>query len=256
VEYEQYLDFLRNRMFRRSLLCRADVTIDRNFNPKPVEKLYVASSAVAQTNVSPNSAEEAKFRVDDGILTSAAPLLKNMLAILGERWPEPLHFDELRNTLFTRLASGPAAVASPQDLVNPLASNLVHCFIRSIVELYEWPPPAQRDAGEFPHASRLARLQATTQSEVTTCLHHSVGLNAVSRKVLSLADGSRDRVQLRQGLVQAVRDGQLVFVQGDGPHPDAAAVEQLLDAALDKSLRELARLGVWCKPDESGNRLS
>ena len=107
-------------MFRRSLLCRNDVTLDRNFDPKRILKLCIASSATSQGPVQLQTNEEAKFRVEDSVLATGAPVLKATLSVLGERWPEAIPFDELLETVFTRLSGGPAAVANTTDVVDPL----------------------------------------------------------------------------------------------------------------------------------------
>ncbi len=245
IEYEQYLDFLRNRMFRRSLLCRNDVTLDRNFDPKRILELCIASSATSQGPVQLQTNEEAKFQVEDGVLASGAPLLKAMLSVLGERWPEAIPFDELLETVFTRLSGGPAAVASSTDLVVPLSTNLIHCFIRRIVELYQWPPPVRAAAGPLPNTSALARLQASTQRDVTTLLHHSVALNDFDRKLVMLADGTRSRDQLLEGLIQSVRNGELVVVDSGGRTNDDQSLAQLLKANLDRRLSDFSQLGLW-----------
>ena len=48
VDTEQYVDFIRNRTFRRSLLCRGDVELDWRSQAKRVRSLYVASPAAAE----------------------------------------------------------------------------------------------------------------------------------------------------------------------------------------------------------------
>ena len=48
VRREQYLDFLKARMFRQTLLCRAELAIDRTPRPEVLERLAVATQAQAR----------------------------------------------------------------------------------------------------------------------------------------------------------------------------------------------------------------
>ena len=45
VRREQYLDFLKARMFRQTLLCRAEVAIDRAPRPAVVESLAFSTQS-------------------------------------------------------------------------------------------------------------------------------------------------------------------------------------------------------------------
>ncbi len=45
VQMEQYMDFLRNRMFRQTLLCHDNVKLDYVLRPEAVQKMWIASQA-------------------------------------------------------------------------------------------------------------------------------------------------------------------------------------------------------------------
>ena len=46
VELEQYLDFLRNRTFRQSLLCHKEAPLKTRLSPERLARFYIASSAL------------------------------------------------------------------------------------------------------------------------------------------------------------------------------------------------------------------
>jgi methyltransferase-like protein/2-polyprenyl-3-methyl-5-hydroxy-6-metoxy-1,4-benzoquinol methylase len=244
IEYEQYLDFLRNRMFRRSLMCHADVQLDRNLDPKRLESFYVASPAIVEGSVDPTSTEEARFRIEGGALTTGAPIVKASMSLLAERWPEAVSFQDLVNETEARISQ---VVTVPRaDLAVALATNLAHSFIRQVVALYVSPPKVRTVAGEFPRASALARLQAAAQPHITTQLHSSASLNDFARKIIMLADGSRSRDDIFSALRQAVQNRELVMVDESGQPQATLPVDQTLQTALDKCLSELARMAFWC----------
>ncbi len=243
IEYEQYLDFLRNRTFRRSLLCRADVQLDRNLDPKRVRQLYVASSATPEGPVNIATNEDAKFRISDGVLTTASPFIKGSLSILGPRWPEAMPVQDLIGEM---LARHPVPPERTEEVGNNIALTLGQSFIRHVVELYSHPPRVRASIPEFPRTSPLARLQVAVHPHVTTQLHEIVKINHLGRKLIALADGSRDRAALYAGLLAAVKSGELVMVDKAGQPQSNVAVEPALERALDDGLKDLLRLGLLC----------
>ena len=244
LEYEQYLDFLRNRMFRRSLLCHADVRLDRNLDPKRMDGLYAASPTIAEGVVDPTTTDAARFRIEGGALTTGIPFVKAAMSILGERWPEAMPFESLLNETQARISK---AITVPRsDLAVALAANLAHSFVRQALELYMSPPKVRKDAGDRPRASALARLQAAAGPQVTTQLHNSAGLNDFARRIVVLADGAHSRDDIRGALRQAIEDGKLVIVDEAGQPRTGQPVDQILELGLNKCLNDLGRMGFWC----------
>ena len=52
LELEQYTDFLRNRMFRKTLLCRKGIDLVREFDPRVLQSMYVACRPAADRRFS------------------------------------------------------------------------------------------------------------------------------------------------------------------------------------------------------------
>jgi SAM-dependent methyltransferase len=195
VAKEQYLDFVKGRRFRQTLLCRDEVVLDRSLGPERITKLYVASPA-RPVSASPDLRERAVelFRGPRGAaLETDCAAAKIALCRLREIWPQAIHFPEL-------LRGGDAA---------RLAEILFQGYRVGLLELHTLAPQFAAVAGERPVASPLARLQAQHSPVVTTLRHTLVEVDdAVDRCVLLLLDGTRDR----ETLIERVRD-----VSGDDP---------------------------------------
>src|SRR5262249_57657857 len=93
VQYEQYLDFLRNRTFRRTLLGRNDVSLQRSWSGAQFRELFLSSRSQQddeqESLVDPKVI--ARFRNPRGsILSPSTPLLKGPPAPLATRPPAPL----------------------------------------------------------------------------------------------------------------------------------------------------------------------
>ena len=124
---EQFMDFLRARTFRETLLVRKDVPLTRKVSPLRVMALRVASKARPQRDnpdLQSNAIEE--FQTPDGkVLSSASRMMKAALAVLADRWPLALTFDELCARARALLAAPGAATDDERKL---LASDILRCY--------------------------------------------------------------------------------------------------------------------------------
>ena len=186
---EQYLDFVKGRRFRQTLLCSSEMVLHRCPRPEGIMGLYVASEA---RSVSPESerrpAAVEEFRGPRGsALQTDCPVARAALHRLREVWPHALRFGDLAEL------SGDDAAA--------LAGILFDGYRVGLLDLYTLPPKSAARAGERPVASPLARLQAQHDSLVTTLRHTTIEIDdVVSRYFLLLLDGTRNRAALLDGL--------------------------------------------------------
>jgi methyltransferase-like protein/ubiquinone/menaquinone biosynthesis C-methylase UbiE len=245
IHLEQYMDFVRNRTFRQTLLCHRDVRLKHVLYPEDLAPLHVASPArpVATEPDLPSTAVE-QFRGPDGTLSTPHPIVKAAMCYLAEIWPRAVPFATLGAVARSRLGGGPGpdAVAAARE-TQVLGTSLLECYTSpyQLVELHVAPPPLVAEVGERPVASALARFQAAAGATVTNLRHEIVGLSELSRHVLRYLDGSRDRAALLDALAElAARDILVVQHQGQ-PVKEVEKARAFLGESLDQSLRELAR---------------
>ena len=178
VDCEQYVDFIRNRTFRRTLLCRGDVTLDWRSQAKRIQSLYVASSALPEGTIAAEDKSEAKFKLPGGTLTTQTPLIKATLMVLTERWPQAMHFEQLLDEAMRRINLDPAGSKSQREqFANYLAENLILCLSQRTVMFYTTAPPIANGAGQRPQAFAVSRHQAQKEARVTSLLHELVQLS-------------------------------------------------------------------------------
>lgn len=245
IEYEQYLDFLRNRMFRQSLLCLRDVALARDLDPRRARGFYVASPAICQTPENLAGSGEATFRFEFGGLATSSPSFKTALVILGEVWPEAIHFEQLFEQTLARLGM-PVEPAQRDALADNLATNLIHGFTRGVMQLYAAAPQV-RAKSETPRTSRLAQLQAAQQRSVTTLLHDTAHLNDLERLIVQLADGSRSEADILDAVLQKVRDQEFTITSGVDPSQGEEGIRAALQGWIHQGLQRLARMGMFCR---------
>jgi SAM-dependent methyltransferase len=216
VAREQYLDFIKGRRFRQTLLCREEVMLDRGLGPERIMELYVASpasSVSARPDLREGVAEQFCGPRGSALETDCATA-KVALCQLREIWPQAMRFSDL-------LRGGDAL---------RLAGILLQGYRIGLLELQTLPPQFAANAGDRPMASPVARLQAQQGSVVTTLRHTLVEVDdPIDRCVLLLLDGTRNRAALMQGVLEFLRSGAV------------SSEEPVTTESLEVRLRRLAK---------------
>jgi methyltransferase-like protein/SAM-dependent methyltransferase len=238
VGVEQYVDFIANRAFRRSLLCHDGVAL----SPDPIPGVLPALRATAlvrPTKPEPDVCSPAavEFRGDhDQSITTRNPLLKAALLLLYEAWPAPVAFEPLCTGARQRAGTG-AGDTRPEEL----AQALVDLYLSNMVALHVHMPEFVLEPGERPLASPLARLQAATRSRVTNRLHMLIEVEGLDRAVLRCLDGRHDRAELVEALTDWVASGRFELRQDGRLLSEPGEIRALMRQALGPTLRRLAQ---------------
>ena len=209
---EQYIDFVANRLFRQTLLCRAEAPIRRELRAMDLQDLWVAAAVRTDGAAAAlDGSDRVRFELAHGEeIETDDPQLKQALARLGRAWPRCIRFADLAGTTPQRLG---------EALLGAHSERLVDLHVH---------PPAATPAGERPVAAPLARRQAAEGSALVTSLRHSPVRvdDDLGRRLLTRLDGTRDRAALADELRRA--------------DPAAADVPAVLEAAL----HQLGRLSL------------
>jgi len=189
---EQFLDFVRARTFRRSLLVHEGVAVTREVPPSRVMALRITSSARPQRE-NPDiasGAPEAFRTLGDRAFQTSSRIGKAAMLVLGRHWPLALAFDDLYGRARTLLASLGAPVG---DERGELAAEVLRHFGAGVIELHSAPSPFVIDPGDRPEVSALVRLQLQRGLEVTDLRHGRCTSGEEARRLLLLLDGARSR---------------------------------------------------------------
>jgi cyclopropane fatty-acyl-phospholipid synthase-like methyltransferase len=248
---EQYLDFMRGRAFRKTLLCHKDVPLDRSGKSVSVRSFYVSSQArpsLPAPNCSPG-AEETFASGSGAELTTANPLARALLWYLIESQPQRIPFEKLVTEVECRARQGLGFVPKPdQDFASDLADFVWLTYSAGLLDLHVYVPPFATKVSERPVASPLARVEARDGDVVTTLHHRSLRLgDSVQRGLVMLMDGTRDHDALRKDLLKLFESGALTLLDGDKPVSDMQMVEKRIAAETENLLGGLARMAVLMK---------
>jgi SAM-dependent methyltransferase len=227
IALEQYLDFVLNRTFRRTLFCHAGLPLERTAAPERLRRLYAASPAKPvspEPDLRPGQRES--FRSEEGkTFSSSHPLAKATLVSLAAAWPRAVPFGKL---------------LEPGVDEESLADLLASLFWNGVVDLHALPPLCTETVSVLPRSSALARRQARAGLLVTTQRRRVLKLDdPVARVLLLHLDGSRDRASLVRLLEWEVAEGRLdLVVEGKPVEPER--LPGVLESLLDQQLRKMA----------------
>jgi methyltransferase-like protein len=248
IAKEQYLDFLKGRRFRQTLLCHRECPLDYTLRPERLAAFSIASplrpenpevdlrSRTVTTFVGPKNSS----------LATDNPVLKAAALTLGKVWPQALPFDKLLTT--ARAAGGRGETNDFESLTadtQALGDLLLRAYAGNMVEFHVCPPRFVTVPGERPVASPLARLQSREHAVVSNLRHYTTTIDSdVGHHLLQLADGSRDRKGVLDALVALVESGAFTIEREGAPVSDGAEIRKFFAAELERNLADLARHGL------------
>lgn len=238
---EQYIDFFRNRRFRRTLLTLAENTpnLTRRIDPENLRRFYIAAFFSADP-VPLTEVREQKFTDPEGrTINSQVPTVRAALLALSEAWPGTLRFNEwLENT--RKILGG--AQPNDENLLNEL---LVRGFCGGLIRLRTNPMVAGSANLDKPVAFAPARLQAqTNQNEATTIWHNTIKINDLQRVVTGMLDGTRNRDEIIAEIVRKCQAREWNLGHEGVPVTDPAKVRELISPVLPTALNELQKSGI------------
>ena len=243
VRAEQYMDFMRNRTFRQSLLVHDDVAINRKLQGGPLPGFHVSSqgkSDSAEPSLAAGVLET--YHGAKGTLRAGAPITKAAMLLLRDQWPLSMPFEQLVTAARAKLG---VAVGDgqprPEDPV-VLGGDMLQAYTVEAIELRMQALQFPITPSERPVASPLARWQAARGAMVTNLRHEHTKVDDFAQRLLPHLDGTRERTQLVEALAKDVAEGRLeIEPQGGGRLTGGPALRQVLNDAVDTALSNLAR---------------
>lgn len=243
IEREQYMDFLRNRMFRQTLLCHKSRSLCRELEPASLVGLRCAASLKPQNPASVISSDTEETFVGPGcrMISSKEPIVKAALVYLAEQWPASADVSELVDIARERIKTASALEPDDKPAEQLLKVALLTCFSHGLCDLHFQSVPFEPHAGDRPKACDWVRYMASRRNIVTNRRHESVVLDTFEQELVSLLDGSRDRESLTEALTALAVSGALVVEAEEKHVNDPAELREIMAKVLPEKLREFGR---------------
>ena len=195
VVNDQYLDFLKGRRFRQSLLCRRDAAPhDADLRASATLDLDAGGHIRAETapGQQPAPSNAVRFASSDGAsLTTDHPVVVEALHHVSRLFPRSCPVPEL----LAHARQATASAATFEDDARALSLSLTRAFELGLIVLQLDAPRFAGSVPARPLASPLARAQLDRGSEMIANLRPSI-VSMDSRpaiELLRLLDGTRDR---------------------------------------------------------------
>lgn len=190
LKQEQMLDFARARKYRETLLCRADRTVRRDFGLECFPRLLLSSPAISARSLETGAMV---YELSNGIkMESNHPGVTALLGELERAWPHALSFEALQPTIEEETG---------YRFDSEGATMLVRLAVSKLIDLHRWDAPVAEEISLRPRASACSRQEILMRTQATTLLHSTVKLDdPISRRFLTLLDGTRDRNELAAAL--------------------------------------------------------
>lgn len=249
IKREQYIDFLTNRRFRQTLLCRKEIKV--NYKPN-AEAMRVAriTADLSFTAKKPDFAStkiEAILGKNNRKIQIDHSLTKAALFLLGQAFPRSIAFVELvkmaKNLLKRKIGEDFAATEKDETIV---ANILLQIFGSDLVELHLHEPKFAAQPSEKPLVSPIARLQAQNNDLVSTLRQNAIGIqDDVIRNLLILLDGTRTRRDVTREIKRRIENGKINFKFDS--NAEKREFLSNLPVIIEENLQAMAKLALFVK---------
>lgn len=228
VRTEQYMDFIRNRRFRSTLLCHKEVKLDRNLQPESIKDFYVKTLLTPTKNASEidvTSNEQITFKAPSSSfeLTTNNPAVISAILLLNES-NKALKVSDVAKTVIKQLE-----IKGESDLVvNIIYSNFLRIALAGALTLSAFQSDFADRASDKPKVSDLARYQATYANWVTTQRAEKVNVDLFNRVLLQYLNGENDFDTIVNLMVEHVKKKEFnMSIEGKEVTGDAEIKEEV-----------------------------
>jgi methyltransferase-like protein/2-polyprenyl-3-methyl-5-hydroxy-6-metoxy-1,4-benzoquinol methylase len=242
IAREQYMDFLKNRRFRLSLVTHAEAPVSQSLSLDTLASCYFGSTARPEGNEADLApGVNVEFKAPGGIAVETdSAIAKAALLHLQASWPEMLSFDNLRQKaralVEDAVGHDAPGYVGPDEDHGSLLRLVSHMYLSGLMDIRSTPPKVTNRAGEYPTASPIARLQAAAQAPAITTLHHqTISLDdSVGRYLIQIMDGTRTHEDIIKAMLELFRaTPQLQHID-----------ETLMATQIWPNISSLAKLGI------------
>jgi methyltransferase-like protein/SAM-dependent methyltransferase len=242
IQAEQYLDFVRNRTFRETLLVRDEATPNWAIQPDSLRRLHITLPyPLTDPTRGPLDNSPVQYQTPSGLTVSTSnPTLKAALRLLIARWPATIPFPELDQAVSEMLGTA-------SDGGKTLALGLLQTYLSSDLVEFHAAPIRYCPPGPKPRALAEARARlAIGELGAATRRHDYFQANEFERQLLPLLDGTRDRPAILDELVRLTLADELSVQRNGKPLTEPDDIRAALSQVLERTLESLARIGMLC----------
>lgn len=239
---EQYIDFVRNRTFRSTLLCHAKSTLNRNVDPSRLDGMHVSSLVTLKQAAA--DGKPAIFTSSGGSeLTVNEPVTAEVFTQVAKLAPRSQSVSEFVEAVASSMAERFQAL-DPAAVRGDLNRMLIQGYLRKMVDFTIGAPSRRTTTSDLPEALPLARWQASRGPKVSSPRLEMLNADPFVAKFITLCDGARDRAAIIAELTVAHENKQFQLNENNQPITDPERAKFVIDKLYEGSVNHLANLGI------------
>ena len=240
LHVEQYMDFLRNRTFRQTLLVHKNVQLTRNLDWRNLLPLRIGiNQALSCGPHDVDSNEVVEYtELPSGLkFTATHPGIKAALQLLREESPQSVAFGDL-------VARAKAASRGGENIEEVVATQIYRLLAMGVANITIEPWLCASSVDDRPKASALARKQAGTADPIITLRHqHTDRTPSFLWRLLQLVDG-RTMDEIAEAVVADAQAGKLQIKREGKPITDPDELKARIKADLPTHLGHLREMAL------------
>ena len=242
LDVEQYIDFINNTVFRRSLICQDGIVIDSDYRLDRVERLFATTDVIPVLDPPDSAIEDVTaFRTQGGRhFSTEHTLARLVLRLLSAIKPCTIDFPSLVQSV--RMAE-PAESESQADVLAEKVGHVIYAlFFNGVVELLGAGRRCVNEISDCPTTSLIVRQMAPSQRVTNQCHRTIVVDDDMACFVLSHLDGTRNQESLLDLMQDGLRTGRVQL--GSQKDNESAADRESMRRQLASMLKNFYRSGL------------
>jgi methyltransferase-like protein/tRNA1(Val) A37 N6-methylase TrmN6 len=249
VRTEQYMDFIRNRRFRSTLLCHANVPLHRNLSNETAKKFTMSCHVTPSKPLGDvdlyNATENLQFYYNgnqDNVVSTTSAGLKAVLYVFAENINNPLSFDQIVAKACLLLKNKDKSVVELD-----LLGNAMNLIVKGYINIALTSGNKDKINLDKPKVSLLNIHQVTTTANkwVTNVRHSAIAISDFDKFAIKYMDGSNTHNQIVEKLVQDVKNGQINVMQDNKKIEDEEEIKSKIDELLKNSIARLSTQAIF-----------
>jgi methyltransferase-like protein/ubiquinone/menaquinone biosynthesis C-methylase UbiE len=239
---EQYMDFMRNRMFRSTLFCHADSELDRTVNSPRLLGLEVTSMITLKEPSGKNDSI-VFLNLNGDEITVNDPLTSELLTQVASLGRNSKPCDELFESVVTTLLSK-FEIKDEEVVKSDIGRILLNGYFKKMVDLTVGPVSVRRSTTINPEALPLARWQASKGLKVSTPRLDMIDADQFVGKFITLCDGSRDREALIDAMAESLGKQEFILNENNKRITDSNRARKVIETIYSGVLSNLIQFGI------------
>ncbi|HEY8190644.1 MAG TPA: methyltransferase regulatory domain-containing protein, partial [Micavibrio sp.] len=244
VRQEQYMDFVVNRRFRTSILCRKGLSLKRSLPGSRILDFHL-TSAMKPEAANADAKKDIVFKMANGAsFTTHTEIAGQLYLALSESGIKPIAARDLIAGVQKTLKLSDAS-----EIERTLIQHGLQLALRGFIGLHSDSPEFAMSVGKKPKAFAMARHQASMKNcrSVTNVLGTMTATDAASNIIIRNLDGTRtvgDIVDIMAGMAE---NGEMTISRDNKPTRDPSIIREEIARVVDQVLPKLAKQALLVK---------